>query len=141
MYVLLVGYPPFINENREIVCRLIKAGTWRFREPDWEDISPEAKELIQGLLQVDPAERLSASEALQSKWIRHMPDETLSNRELKKGLTNMKKKRRQLRAAAKKTLTWFSTFHNNFVSKPITTPTQAQESVVEDGMEVIIKAY
>ena len=63
-FVLLVGYSPFEHENREMVCQQIKAGAWSFYEPDWRKISREAQDLIEGLLQVDPVERLSASEAL-----------------------------------------------------------------------------
>lgn len=131
MFVLLVGYPPFVHESLEMVCSQIKTGGWRFYGPDWANISQEAKDLIEALLQVDPVERLSASEALQSTWIRHMSDEALSNRELSKGLRNLKKKRGHLRDSAKKTLTWFATIQNQFVSKPISTPTQANESVLE----------
>ena len=131
MFVLLVGYPPFVHESREMVCDQIKAGAWRFYSPDWANISPEAKDLIEALLQVDPVERLSASEALQSKWIRHMSDETLASRELPRGLANLKQRKRQLRASAKNTLTWFATIKNKFVSKPISTPTQAHQSILQ----------
>lgn len=132
MYILLVGYPPFVHENSDMVCHQIRAGAWAFHEADWVKISPEAKDLIEGLLQVDPVERLSATQALQSEWIQKMSDETLSGRELSGGLNHMKKKRGDLGAPTKKTLTWFANFQNKFVSKPISTPTQAHESMVED---------
>ena len=133
MFVLLVGYPPFVHESREMVCQQIKAGAWKFYGPDWADISPEAKDLIEGLLQVDPLERLSASQALQSEWIRSMSDEALVRRELSGGLSKMKEKNGDLRAAGRRTLTWFSTIQNKFITKPIATPTQVHQSIVEDG--------
>lgn len=129
-FVLLVGYPPFANESREVVCQQIKAGSWEFHESDWKKISPEAKDLIKGLMKVDPVERLSAGEALQSKWFRQS-DEFLSNRDLQASLSNLKSRRRTMRKSAQRTLTWIASLHHGFVSKPISTPTQAHESILE----------
>ena len=137
-FVLLVGYPPFTHENREMVCQQIKAGAWSFYEPDWKKISPDAKELIKGLMQVDPVERLSASEALQSKWIRQS-DDFLSSRDLHASLQNLRCRRHDLREAAQKTFTWFNMFHQGFASKPITSPTQALETILSSNDSDIIE--
>ena len=127
-FVLLVGYSPFEHENREMVCQQIKAGAWSFYEPDWRKISREAQDLIEGLLQVDPVERLSASEALQSKWFQQS-EASLSRRDLSGSITKLKTRRRALRARA---LTWIASktgplLHGGFISKPIESPTQANE--------------
>ena len=42
---------------------------YTFDEEEWNDISSDAKDLIQNLLVIDPSKRLSASEALQSRWL------------------------------------------------------------------------
>lgn len=141
-FVLLVGYSPFVYDSREMICQQIKADSWTFDEHDWRKISPEAKDLIKGLLQVDPLERLSASEALNSEWIQQS-DEALSGRDLKASLTKLKARRRTLNPFAQNTLTWIANkadnlLHLGFVSKPIevTTPTQANEIVsVENSLQ------
>lgn len=40
-----------------------------FPEPYWDDISENAKDLINKLLVVDPKKRLTAEQALDHKWI------------------------------------------------------------------------
>lgn len=136
VFVLLVGYAPFAHENREMVCKQIKAGAWNFYKPDWRGISYEAKYLIENLLQSDPVERWSADEALRCAWLQEH-GETLSCRDLSGSLTNLKNKRGQLRDMASKTLTWFASKkedmqHHGFVSQPINSPTQANEIVAEE---------
>ena len=121
--MLLVGYSPFVYDSREMICQQIKAGEWKFNEHDWRNISPDTRELIKGLLQVDPMERLSASEALQSKWMQHS-DEALSGRDLKASLAKLKTRRRTLKPFSQNTLTWIANktdnfLHLGFVSKPI----------------------
>ena len=140
--MLLVGYSPFVYDSREMICQQIKAGDWKFNDDDWRKISPDAKELIKGLLQVDPLERLSASEALQSKWIQHS-DEALSERDLKASLVKLKRRRQMLKPFSQNTLTWIANktdnfLHLGFVSKPIEAkpPTHANEVMsVENSMQ------
>jgi calcium/calmodulin-dependent protein kinase I len=67
-YILLGGYPPFIeNEQRELF-RKIRKGQYEFHEEYWAQVSPEAKDLISGLLTVDVNKRLLAGGALRHKW-------------------------------------------------------------------------
>jgi len=39
-------------------------------EPEFDDISEEAKDFVKKLLTYDSVKRISASDALQHKWIR-----------------------------------------------------------------------
>jgi len=39
-------------------------------EPEWDDVSKEAKDLVKRLLEYDHTKRISAMEALQHKWIK-----------------------------------------------------------------------
>lgn len=39
-------------------------------EPEWDDISAEAKDLVKRMLEYDPSKRISAADALQHKWIK-----------------------------------------------------------------------
>lgn len=47
----------------------IKKGEFEFPSPYWDDISEPAKELIQKLLLVDPAQRMTIDEILSYPWI------------------------------------------------------------------------
>jgi calcium-dependent protein kinase len=39
-------------------------------EPEWDDVSEDAKDLVRKLLIYDPTRRITAAEALQHKWIK-----------------------------------------------------------------------
>jgi len=69
MYILLCGYPPFYDENDAILFENIINCRYEFHSPYWDHISQEAKELISGLLTVNPKQRLTAEEAINSEWI------------------------------------------------------------------------
>lgn len=53
---------------KEIIER-ISGGKLIMKDPMWDYISDEAKDLILNLLQVDPLKRLSAYEALHHPWL------------------------------------------------------------------------
>ena len=69
LYILLCGFPPFYDENNAELFAQIKAGNFDYPSPYWDDVSEGAKSLIDGLLVVDPAARLSAAEVLQHPWV------------------------------------------------------------------------
>lgn len=70
MYVLLCGYPPFVDENQTELFRKIRMCEWKFRGEEWESVSEEAKDLIRGLLVANPVQRMTAKQALQCAWLR-----------------------------------------------------------------------
>jgi serine/threonine protein kinase len=70
LYVLLCGYPPFVDENQTELFRKIRMSEWKFPGEDWDSVSEEAKDLIRGLLVANPVQRLTAQQALQSDWLR-----------------------------------------------------------------------
>ena len=45
-YILLGGYPPFIEDNQKNLFRKIRQGEWEFHPQYWGNVSKEAKELI-----------------------------------------------------------------------------------------------
>ncbi|KAI9019809.1 kinase-like domain-containing protein [Hyaloraphidium curvatum] len=49
--------------------RRIMGGSFDFSEETWDSISPEAMDFCRKLLAVDPAERLTADEAMRHPWI------------------------------------------------------------------------
>ncbi|XP_077999440.1 calcium/calmodulin-dependent protein kinase type II delta chain-like isoform X2 [Glandiceps talaboti] len=69
LYILLVGYPPFWDEDQHRLYAQIKAGAYDYPSPEWDTVTPEAKNLINSMLQVIPAKRITASEALKHPWI------------------------------------------------------------------------
>ncbi|KAG5180796.1 hypothetical protein JKP88DRAFT_200183 [Tribonema minus] len=69
-YILLGGYPPFHDENQVRLFMKIKKGTFTFHPQYWATISEDAKDLITKLLVVDPAQRITAAQALKHPWIR-----------------------------------------------------------------------
>lgn len=69
IYIILGGYPPFIEQNQRDLFRKIRKGQFEFHEEYWGAVSPEAKDLILRLLTVQPSKRLTAEEALQHSWI------------------------------------------------------------------------
>ncbi|XP_073496130.1 calcium/calmodulin-dependent protein kinase type II subunit delta isoform X9 [Phyllobates terribilis] len=69
LYILLVGYPPFWDEDQHRLYQQIKAGAYDFPSPEWDTVTPEAKDLINKMLTINPAKRIVASEALKHPWI------------------------------------------------------------------------
>ncbi|KAM3831473.1 calcium/calmodulin-dependent protein kinase type II subunit delta isoform 2-T2 [Vipera latastei] len=69
LYILLVGYPPFWDEDQHRLYQQIKAGAYDFPSPEWDTVTPEAKDLINKMLTINPGKRIHASEALKHPWI------------------------------------------------------------------------
>ncbi|XP_006560598.1 calcium/calmodulin-dependent protein kinase II isoform X39 [Apis mellifera] len=69
LYILLVGYPPFWDEDQHRLYAQIKTGSYDYPSPEWDTVTPEAKNLINQMLTVNPSKRITASEALKHPWI------------------------------------------------------------------------
>ncbi|XP_044736613.1 calcium/calmodulin-dependent protein kinase type II alpha chain isoform X16 [Chrysoperla carnea] len=69
LYILLVGYPPFWDEDQHRLYSQIKAGAYDYPSPEWDTVTPEAKNLINQMLTVNPGKRITAAEALKHPWI------------------------------------------------------------------------
>jgi serine/threonine protein kinase len=100
VFVLLVGYPPFLEENQAALFHKIRNGEWVFYEDDWKHISNEAKEFVQKVLVVDPNERWNIEECLRSPWIQQDPCK-LSSVDLSEALQKLQLKKRSLRNMAR----------------------------------------
>ena len=46
LYTLLCGYPPFYEENNSELFKMIQKGEYKFDSPYWDDVSDNAKNLI-----------------------------------------------------------------------------------------------
>ncbi|XP_053547954.1 calcium/calmodulin-dependent protein kinase type II subunit gamma isoform X9 [Bombina bombina] len=69
LYILLVGYPPFWDEDQHKLYQQIKAGAYDFPSPEWDTVTPEAKNLINQMLTINPARRITADQALKHPWV------------------------------------------------------------------------
>lgn len=79
LYILLCGFPPFYDENNAELFAQIKSASYDYPSPYWDEVSDEAKSLIDALLVVDPSQRLSAAEFLEHPWVANKASEdTLS---------------------------------------------------------------
>lgn len=77
LYILLCGYPPFHGNNDSIILRKVQKGVYGFKEEDWKHVSFLAIDLIRKLLTYNPAERITARDALNHPWITRFTDNIL----------------------------------------------------------------
>jgi serine/threonine protein kinase len=74
-YELLSGRPPFNAATAAELFRILQQVTGpSFSDWIWSEISSDAKDLVTNMLMPDPADRLSAREALDHDWFRTAPD-------------------------------------------------------------------
>jgi calcium/calmodulin-dependent protein kinase I len=102
VYILLGGYPPFIEQNQRELFRKIRKGQFEFHEEYWGQVSKDAKALIGALLTVDPNKRLTADSSLKNKWIKS-DDASLAGNDLGVNLAEFKRfnAKRKFKAAVK----------------------------------------
>jgi calcium-dependent protein kinase len=70
LYILLCGYPPFNGVDNRTIYKAIREQKLIYRHEDWAKISSEAKDLVTGLLQKNPDERISIEDALLHPWMK-----------------------------------------------------------------------
>ena len=66
-----MGRKPFNIKDCENLkyARLALAGAPGLKDPRWLDLSPDAKDLLMGMLTFDPARRLTAAQVLRHEWV------------------------------------------------------------------------
>ncbi|CAD8135986.1 unnamed protein product [Paramecium pentaurelia] len=79
LYILLCGYPPFIGKTEKEIMKKVGEGKYEFDADDWNQISKEAKNLINRMLHVNPNFRISAKQALSDAWIVKHCSQTTTN--------------------------------------------------------------
>jgi len=77
-YILLCGYPPFEWDGATDLDEDSLNPQWHVEfAPDlWGDVSEQAKDLCRKLLERSPADRATASDVLEHKWIISSPEES-----------------------------------------------------------------
>lgn len=89
LYILLGGYPPFIESTQRDLFRKIRKGEYEFHEEYWGTVSTDAKFLISSLLTVSASARLTATGALENEWIMG-DDAKLAGRDLASNLEKLR---------------------------------------------------
>ncbi|CAN0022475.1 unnamed protein product [Ascophyllum nodosum] len=69
IYILLSGSFPFMGSTENRLFRRIKRGRFSFDNKRWDAVSRDAKDLVCGLLTLNPEKRLTADEALCHPWL------------------------------------------------------------------------
>jgi len=69
-FILLCGYPPFSGDTDPEILKKVRAGSFEFKSPEWDPMSPGAKNLVTQMLTTDPTLRPSAEVLLGSPWLK-----------------------------------------------------------------------
>ncbi|CAH1791260.1 unnamed protein product [Owenia fusiformis] len=73
LYTMLSGKAPFQSrcseDTAEKIMQRIKSGKFIISGKDWDVVSDQAKRLIQGMLTVDPRQRVTMTDLLNNEWI------------------------------------------------------------------------
>eukprot|EP00181_Compsopogon_caeruleus_P002337 CAMPEP_0184683604 /NCGR_PEP_ID=MMETSP0312-20130426/11971_1 /TAXON_ID=31354 /ORGANISM="Compsopogon coeruleus, Strain SAG 36.94" /LENGTH=258 /DNA_ID=CAMNT_0027136069 /DNA_START=352 /DNA_END=1128 /DNA_ORIENTATION=+ len=72
LYVTLFGMFPFFGLTDAEYLKEIDEGL-QYPQGHEDDISEECKNILMGLLQIDPSDRLTARDALRQKWFNEVP--------------------------------------------------------------------
>lgn len=68
LYFILSSQHPFRGLDLQQTLSKAVKGNFSFNSPEWEKISPEAKDLIRKMLVVHPSNRITIPKALNHKW-------------------------------------------------------------------------
>jgi len=68
-YVLLCGFSPFLSTTQTGLFTKIVKAEYDFPDPEWTNISHEAKDFIKHLMVKDPAERWTAKQCQEHPWL------------------------------------------------------------------------
>lgn len=93
LYLLLFGQVPFNGKTKDELSRAIIEGELVF--PQQSPVSKEARDFVRRVLNKNPAERLTAAEALGHNWIyRSLSISTVDLSETKRNLCRFQMKRK-----------------------------------------------
>lgn len=70
LYVLLLGFTPYSSNDSKVIKSLISEGKFDFFDnEEWYDVTGQARDLVSRLLTYEPADRITAKQALRHPWI------------------------------------------------------------------------
>ncbi|XP_039942947.1 calcium/calmodulin-dependent protein kinase type IV-like [Hirundo rustica] len=69
-YILLCGFEPFFDpRGDQYMYGRILTCDYEFVSPWWDEVSPNAKDLVRKLIVLDPRKRLTVQQALEHPWV------------------------------------------------------------------------
>jgi len=72
LYILLSGCMPFFGIDDLGIESAIEKGEYSLTGELWDEVSDEAKDLVKGLLKMEPSERLTAAQCLKHPWMQEV---------------------------------------------------------------------
>ncbi|GEQ72684.1 hypothetical protein JCM33374_g6371 [Metschnikowia sp. JCM 33374] len=69
LYTALCGFPPFYDDDNEVLTQKILTGDFVFLNPWWDEISSDAKDLISKMLVVSAKSRITIDKIYQHPWM------------------------------------------------------------------------
>lgn len=78
-YVLLCGFPPFYGKSQAQLFEKILNADFDFPEPEWTQISAEAKDFINHLLVLDVKQRYNTKQCLDHPWLKSIGSSMTAN--------------------------------------------------------------
>ncbi|XP_006008083.1 myosin light chain kinase 2, skeletal/cardiac muscle isoform X3 [Latimeria chalumnae] len=73
-YMLLSGLSPFLGEDDSETLNNILACKWDFEDPEFQNVSEDAKEFISKLLIKEKTGRISAAQCLKEPWLANISE-------------------------------------------------------------------
>ena len=68
-YILLCGFPPFYDDSQSELFNTIRKGKYHYPSPYWDEVSSDARNVIDNLLKLDPRVRWTAEQVLENPWV------------------------------------------------------------------------
>jgi len=93
-YVLLCGFPPFYGKSQAALFEKILNADFEFPEPEWTNISAEAKDFINHLLVLDVKARYTTKQCLEHPWLKTLTSSNTTNINIAGRLNDYVDKRR-----------------------------------------------
>jgi p90 ribosomal S6 kinase len=76
LYIILSGKMPFKcaqgDTSTEELLQQINDNKISYEDGNWRYISPEAKDLVKRMLNLDPSQRITAANILKHPWMKHI---------------------------------------------------------------------
>lgn len=69
LYTMLCGFPPFYDDNHDVLTHKIITADYVFLAPWWDEISADAKDLVSRMLVVNPELRITIDEIYSHPWM------------------------------------------------------------------------
>ncbi|CAO1635085.1 unnamed protein product [Parajaminaea phylloscopi] len=126
-YTMLCGYTPFRSDDPAKLAAETQRGKIEFHDRYWRNISAEAKDFVKACLTVDPAQRITADDAMRHPWFVEHNKDTQAVHDISVGLRENYRKRWKTAINAVRASTKFRTF------AALAADAKAKEATAEDG--------